>query len=273
MKLIYSRCLALSVLALGLAASTAQARTVCTAVADAATGKLVVQQGNCSERVTPASTFKIAISLMGYDSGFLKDAFTPALPFRAGYPDWGGAEWRQPTDPSRWIKYSVVWFSQQVTQSLGQARFQQYVDAFQYGNKDVSGDPGKHNGLTRAWIGSSLKISPLEQVAFLEKLVNRKLPVAPHAFDMTRQITEMSQLPDGWDIHGKTGTGFPHYADGSADRAHGYGWFVGWAQKGARTYVFARLIQDEKLEPGTAGLRARAAFMKELPALLSSFAS
>jgi beta-lactamase class D len=271
-KLIFSRCLVLSVLAIGLAPSAAQARTVCTAVADAATGKLVVQQGNCSERVTPASTFKIAISLMGYDSGFLKDAVTPVLPFRAGYPDWGGAEWRQPTDPSRWIKYSVVWFSQQVTQSLGQARFQQYVDAFQYGNKDVSGDPGKHNGLTRAWISSSLKISPLEEVAFLGKLVNRKLPVTPHAFDMTSQITEISQLPDGWDIHGKTGAGFPLKPDGSDDKAHGYGWFVGWATNRDKTFVFARLIQDEEPEPGTAGLRARAAFMKELPSLLNSFA-
>ena len=273
MKLIYSRCLALSVLALALVASTAEARTVCTAVADAATDNLVVQQGDCNERVTPASTFKIAISLMGFDSGFLKDATTPTLPFRAGYLDWGGAEWRQPTDPSRWIKYSVVWFSQQVTQSLGQARFQQYVTSFQYGNQDVSGDPGKHNGLTRAWIGSSLKISPLEEVTFLEKLVNRQLPVTPHAFDMTSQITQISQLPDGWDIHGKTGTGFPHQPDGSDDQAHGYGWFVGWAVKGPKTYVFARLIQDEKPEQGAAGLRARAAFMKELPSLLSSFAS
>ncbi|HTR16207.1 MAG TPA: penicillin-binding transpeptidase domain-containing protein [Acetobacteraceae bacterium] len=119
-------------------------------------------------------------------------------------------------------------------------------------------------------ISSSLKISPLEEVSFLEKVVNRRLPVTPHAFDMTSRITQMTQFPDGWDIHGKTGTGSPPTPDGTYDQAHTYGWFVGWATKGPRTLVFARLIQDEKKEPGAAGLRARAAFLNELPSLLGS---
>jgi beta-lactamase class D len=262
-----SRQVASSLLAVGLAASAAQARTVCTVVADAGVGEILVRQGDCGRRVTPASTFKIAISLMGYDSAFLKDAQSPVLPFREGYVDWGGADWRQPTDPARWIKYSVVWFSQQVTQSLGEARLQRYVDEFQYGNKDVSGDPGKHNGLTRSWIGSSLKISPLEQISFLEKVVNRQLPVTSRAFDTTSEITRVAMLPNGWDIHGKTGTGF----DDASDRTHAYGWFVGWASRGPRTLVFARLVQDEKEESG-AGPRARAAFLNELPSLLDSLA-
>jgi beta-lactamase class D len=269
---VYLRCAALGFLAVGFAASAAQARTVCTAIADAGTGKILLQQGDCSGRMSPASTFKIAISLMGYDSGFLKDAHSPALPFRKGYPDWLPA-WRQTTDPTNRIKYSVVWYSQQVTQSLGDARFQIYVDEFQYGNEDVSGDPGKHDGLTRAWLTSSLKISPLEEVSFLEKLVNRQLPVTSHAFDMTDQITEITQLPGGWDVHGKTGTGFPRNTDGSDDEAHGWGWFVGWATKGTHTLVFARLILDEKQQPVSPGLRARSEFLNELPALLNSYSS
>ncbi len=265
------RRIALSVLATGLAASTAQARTVSTAVADSETGRILEKQGECSERVTPASTFKIAISLMGYDSQFLKDEHFPALPFHEGYPDWI-PDWRQPTDPSNWIKYSVVWFSQQVTQFLGEARFQKYVRDFSYGNEDVSGNPGKHDGLTRAWLSSSLKISPLDQLAFLEKVVNRQLTVTPHAFDMTSRITQITVLPSGWDIHGKTGTGSPPTPGGSYDQAHTYGWFVGWAIKGSWTVVFARLIQDEKEETDPAGLRARSAFLNELPSLLDSLA-
>jgi beta-lactamase class D len=263
---------ALSFLALGLAVSGAQARTICTVVADAGTGKQLVEQGECRGQVTAASTFKIAISLMGYDSGFLKDAHAPALPFHPGYPDWGGPVWRRTTDPTDWIKYSVVWFSQQVTQSLGQARFQDYVNKFQYGNKDVSGDPGRNNGLNRAWLSSSLRISPLEQVSFLQKLVNRQLPVSSHAFDMTSQVTRISRLGNGWDLHGKTGTGSPPTPDGTYDPAHAYGWFVGWVTRGARTLVFARLIQNEKPEPYSPGLKARADFLTELPSLLDRLA-
>ncbi|MBS0518669.1 MAG: class D beta-lactamase [Proteobacteria bacterium] len=265
------RGVALGVLVAGLVAANAEARVICTAVADAATGKTLREQGDCGQRVTPASTFKVAISLMGYDSGFLQDEHTPALPFKRGYVDWQPA-WRQTTDPTNWIKYSVVWYSQQVTQSLGETRFQNYISAFHYGNEDVSGDRGKHNGLTRAWLSSSLKISPREQLAFLGSVATRQLPLSAHAFDMTDRITEVAALPGGWTVHGKTGSGAPLASDGSRDEAHAYGWFVGWATNGTRTIVFARLIQDEKKESESGGLRARTTLMNELPSLLGKLA-
>ncbi|AYG57609.1 class D beta-lactamase [Rhizobium jaguaris] len=259
----------LALLAATLSISTADAKILCTVVANAADGKVLLQQGDCATRVTPASTFKIALSLMGFDAGFLKDEHTPLLPYRKGYVDWRGAEWRQPTDPALWIKYSVVWFSQQVTHTLGTDRVHDYAVKFRYGNADFSGDAGKNNGLDRAWIGSSLKISPLEQTAFLGKLVTRQLPVSPQAFDMTERITEVATLSNGWDIHGKTGSARP---GGAADKAYPYGWFVGWAAKSDRRLVFARLTQDEKKEQGVAGKRARDAFLKELPSLIIQLA-
>ena len=263
----FSRCAAACVAALAALGSTAQARTICTAVADATTGEFLVQRGNCKQRVTPASTFKLALSVMAFDNGFLTDAHTPTLAFQPGYPDWGGEPWRQPTDATRWLHYSVVWFSQQIARSLGEARLHQYATDFGYGNADFSGDPGKHNGLERAWIASSLKISPLEQLAFLRKLVNRQLPVSPRALDMTLVIVETIPAAGGWTVQGKTGMAYPRLPNGEFDMAHPYGWFVGWAKQGARTVVFARLIQDDKPEPGTAGVRARDALLAKLPRL------
>lgn len=253
----------------GLCAFPASARTICTVVADAANGRPLLLQGECSERYTPASSFKIALSLMGFDSGILKDEHTPSWQFQPGYPDWGGEAWRQPTDPSRWIRYSVVWYSQQLAERLGQDRFQQYTSAFGYGNQDVSGDPGKHNGTQGAWNISSLRISPLEQLAFLRKIVNRQLPVSAHAYDMTARIFEQEPAPDGWRLYGKTGTGSPG-SNGAYDRNHAYGWFVGWAEKGERKLVFARLIQDEQAATPNAGMRARDAFIQEFPGLVNA---
>ncbi|KAF2990139.1 Beta-lactamase OXA-18 [Methylocystis sp. MJC1] len=262
------KCLAFALLALGPIASKAEARTICTMVADASAAKILVQEGECAGRVTPASTFKIALSLMGFDSGFLKDDHTPTLPYQDGYPDWGGEPWRQPADPARWMKLSVVWFSQQIALSLGQNRFQQYVTAFQYGNADVSGKPAYRDGVMGAWINSTLQSSSIEQIAFLEKVVNRQLPVSSHAFEMTDRITEIAILPSGWDVHGKTGTGSPG-DDGKYDAAHAYGWFVGWATKGADKLVFARLIQDELPAQPSAGARARDGLLADFPALAS----
>jgi beta-lactamase class D len=249
--------------------SPAHAGVLCTAVANAATGKVVKREGVCDRRITPASTFKIALSLMGYDSGYLTDEHLPALPFREGYTAWDPS-WKTTTDPTSWIKDSVVWYSQRLTEWLGEERFRKYVAALQYGNEDVSGNPGKHDGLTQAWLSSSLKISPLEQLEFLEKIVNRRLVILPSAYAMTARITSLGALPDGWDVHGKPGTGSPVRADGSLDEDHAYGWFVGWASKGGQTFVFARCSQDDKREAGRAGLRLRDAFMRELPSLLNS---
>jgi beta-lactamase class D len=246
----------------------AHAKTVCTVVADAADGKVLLQEGDCRTRVTPASTFKIPLAVMGFDAGFLTDAQSPSIPFRKGYPDWGGAAWTQPTDPTRWMKYSVVWYSQQIAEALGVERLKSYATAFDYGNADFTGDPGKNNALERAWISSSLKISPLEQTAFLTKFINRTLPVKQQVFNEVNRIVELTSIDSGWMVHGKTGTAFPRKADGSFDRDRAWGWFVGWAEKGNRTLVFARLAQDEKKVAGSGGARARDAILTELPALL-----
>lgn len=248
----------------------AQARTVCTVLSDPASAMSLIAQGNCSERVTPASTFKIALSVIGFDSGFLKNEHAPAIPFREGYTYWGIPEWRQTTDPTAWMKYSVVWYSQQITHALGASRFGKYVSDLHYGNADVSGDEAKNNALDRAWISSSLKISPLEQAQFLSRLVTKKLPVSATAMDMTARIMNLNTLENGWEVRGKTGAAMPRTADGGYDKEHFYGWFVGWATKGDKTRVFVRLVQEEKEEKISAGIGAREAFLKELPALLDA---
>jgi beta-lactamase class D len=250
----------------------AQSRELCTVVKDAADGKILVRHGkqeDCAARYTPASTFKLPIALMGADAGILKGLHEPVFAYQPGYPDWGGEEWRKPTDPARWIKYSIFWYSQQIAKRLGQERFQRYTSAFGYGNEDASGDPGKHNGIRGAWVISSIRISPLEQLTFLRKVVNRELPIKPFAYDLAESLFDVGTDADGWHLFGKTGTGSPG-SGGVYVPDNAYGWFVGWARKDGRTLVFARLTQDDKATTPNAGLRARDALIRDWPALLSS---
>lgn len=257
----------LSLLALAAGSAGAATQTICTVVADAKTGQVLVQEGECSGRYTPASTFKIALSLMGFDAGILQDEATPKWPFKPGYTDFGGAAWREPTDPARWMQYSVVWFSQQIASQLGPARLAQYTRDFDYGNADVTGWPSPDNHIDGAWIMSTLRISPLEQVQFVRKIVNRQLPIKAQAYAMTERITRMDSGTPGLTVHGKTGTGSPG-SDGRYDAAQAYGWFVGWAQQGSQTVVFARLIQDDQATIPSAGVRARQSLLQDLPALM-----
>jgi beta-lactamase class D len=247
-----------------------QARTICTVVADAHTGAILLQDGDCASRATPASTFKIPLAVIGFDTALLTDPHAPAWPFRDGYPDWGGAAWRQDTDPAHWMKHSVVWYSQEITRRLGSAAFAASVAALDYGNADVTGDPGYDNGLERSWISSSLQVSPLEQVGFLRRLLKGNLPVSSHASEATQAIVEANRV-GAWTIWGKTGSAFPRNADRSFDRAHGWGWYVGWAKGGNSTLVFARLTQDEGGEKGSAGLRTRDGLLADWAGLAAAW--
>jgi beta-lactamase class D len=253
-----------------LSVSTAYARTVCTLAMDAVSGAVLVREGDCDTRVTPASTFKIPLAVMGYDTVILTDERTPNWPYRAGYPAWGGAAWMRDADPTHWMTFSVVWYSQQITQRLGIDRLRRYSFDFGLGNADVSGDPGKNNALERSWISSSLQISPSEQVIFLRKLVMRQLPASAASMDKASMLVQATSLPNDWTVYGKTGAAFPRKADGNFDRDRGWGWFVGWATNGMRTVVFTRLDQDVGRTSTSASLRARDAFIKQFPDLISA---
>jgi beta-lactamase class D len=243
------------------ATAAVRAETLCTLVIDAETAVVLENHGDCRSRATPASTFKIPLAVMGYDAGLLADAHNPVMSFRIGDPDWG-ANWKRDTDPTDWMRHSVLWYSQRLTEALGAETLTRYAAAFGYGNADFSGDPGFDNGLERAWISSSLQVSPLEQAEFLRRLIRAELPLSAAAMAQTRQIVETRAVGD-WIIHGKTGSAYPRRADRSFDYARGWGWYVGWAQDGERTLIFVRLTQARERTPESPGMLTRDAFLAE----------
>jgi beta-lactamase class D len=237
----------------------------CTVILDAANGKALYQDGVCDQRFSPASTFKVPLSLIGYDAGILSDEHTPTWDYK---PEFKAVKREQKTvDPTIWEKDSILWFSRQITLRLGNESFAGYVSKFGYGNNDVSGTPGKNDGLTQSWVNSSLKITPVEQVNFLRQLLARKLPVSATAYDMTKAIIPTFQAGD-WTVQGKTGsTRLRNDADKIQDK-RSLGWFVGWAQKDGRQIVFARLVVDTKRTDMPKGLKTRTGFLKDLPQLI-----
>jgi len=239
----------------------------CTLMIDAASGAALVEQGQCGVRVTPASTFNIVVSLMGYDGGVLRDAHSPVLPFKPGYADWNDS-WRTTTDPTSWIRNSTVWYAQQTAARLGAQQVRGYVARFDYGNRDLSGDAEAPEGEMSSWFNGSLQISAQEQATFLRKVVRRELGLTPHAYDSTAQLLRLPRLANGWDVYGKTGTARGLTPDGREDFTRAYGWFVGWASKNGRTIVFARMVLQPHDPERAAGPALKQAFLQALPATL-----
>lgn len=257
------RLFAALVLAAGTLAAAAfpvSGREICMLVVDAASTRTLHEAGDCTTPVTPASTFKLPLALIGFDSGVLVDPQTPRLAFQPGDPDWGD-RWREDTDPLHWMKYSSLWYSQRITHALGAQTMSDYVAAFGYGNGDLSGDAGLDNGLERAWVSSSLLIPPRGQADFIARLLARSLPVSQSAYENTFAILEAFPAGDGWTLYGKTGGAYPRNADRSFDYSRGWGWFIGWAERGDQILIFVRLDQDETRMTGSPGLRARNALL------------
>jgi len=212
-------------------------RDGCFELYDLKANKLVLRssEARCAERTSPCSTFKVPLALMAFDAGILADAGSSLT--------WDGTVtsrevWNRDHTAASWMENSVVWFSQRLTPMLGTDNVKSYLARFDYGNQDMTG------GLTTAWLSSSLKISPDEQLLFLERFWRDELPVSKHAVDVTKQLTLVDTSASGWTLHGKTGSGHVGSSGAKPDATLWQGWFVGHVARGDREYVFVTAYTD-----------------------------
>lgn len=216
----------------------------CAIVFDAKAEKPAAVFGDkrCRERYTAASTFKVALAVMAFDSGLLKDESTP---FKwDGVKRWADS-WNQDQTAASWMRNSVVWCSQELASKLGKETIQGYLKALNYGNQDIS------SGLAHFWLTvtrtdtgpgrGSLKISTFEELSFFRRFWGEALPVSKIAMEKTKKLLFLEVSPEGYTLHGKTGSG---YLDGlSGD----FGWFVGHAEgKGSEFFMVISITRRGK---------------------------
>ena len=171
----------------------------------------------CAKRYPPCSTFKIPNSLIGLETGVIKDLDHV---FRwDGKPRWREA-WNQDQTLRSAVRESAVWYFQELARGVGMKRMQQHVDAMGYGNRDLSA------GLTEFWLEKSLLISADEQVEFLRRLLRDELPFSKRTQELGRAVIVLGDQ-GGSVFRGKTGSG------------DDLGWFVGSVTGPRGQYVFA----------------------------------
>jgi beta-lactamase class D len=184
----------------------------------------------CRRRFSPFSTFKIPNSLIGLETGVIKDAEFVIPWDRVKYPpdNWRKTEpfihWGQDHSLRTAIKYSALWYYRELATRVGAARMDQWLAKFNYGNHDASG------GIDQFWLNSSLRISPDEQVEFLKAFYRGRLPVSKRSLEIVKEIITLEQT-DSYKLSGKTGGG------PLGDRQ--LGWFVGNLEKKGNVYIFA----------------------------------
>lgn len=182
------------------------------------------------EAILPASTYKIPNSVIALDTGVVadpdKDVFKWDGVTRA-FPDWN----KDHTLRSA-IAASAVPVYQEIARRIGEERMQNYVNLLEYGNKNIGG------GIDRFWLTGDMRIDPMQQIDFLDRLRRGALPVSKRCQDLTRDILPVEKAGEAT-IRYKTGL------IGVDDRTEvgkvhpSIGWLVGWAEKAGQQTVFA----------------------------------
>lgn len=178
----------------------------------------------------PASTSKIIHSLIFLDSGAITDENETLK--------WDGVKrsveaWNQDQNLRSALKVSAVWFYVEVSKRVGQEKMQKYYDAANYGNRNTDGFGEAY------WVKGDLRVTPREQIEFLVKFYQNRLPFSPQVISTVKDIL-IEEKTNKYTLRAKTG-----WSDAYTPQV---GWWIGYIERGADVYFFATEIDINKNE-------------------------
>jgi beta-lactamase class D len=176
------------------------------------------------EAKLPASTFKIPNSLIALETGVVEDPDKDVF-------KWDGVKrsieaWNKDHTLRSAIAASAVPVYQEIARRIGEGRMQKYVDLFEYGNRNIGG------GIDQFWLTGDLRIDPVQQVDFVDRLRRGVLPISKRSQDLVRDILPVTKAGEAV-IRAKSGL------LGAEVGKPSLGWMVGWAENGSAQTVFA----------------------------------
>lgn len=172
----------------------------------------------------PASTFKVPNSIIALETGVVEDPDKDIF-------KWDGVKrsieaWNKDHTLRSAIAMSAVPVYQEIARRIGPERMQKYVDLMDYGNRNIGG------GIDQFWLTGNLRIDPMQQIDFLDRLHRGVLPVSGRSQELVRDIMPVTKVGDAT-IRAKSGL------LGAEQGKPSLGWMVGWVEKGSHRTVFA----------------------------------
>jgi beta-lactamase class D len=177
----------------------------------------VCGEARATEGFPPASTFNVPLALIALETGAVTDGNEV---FRwDGRPRWRESWERDHTMPAA-MRDGVVWAFQAIARRVGRPAMREWLERFEYGNGELAG------GTDLFWLQGGFRVSAAQQVEFLRKLVQGRLPVSARSRHIVRDSLDTQRCGDCV-IRAKSGT-----AISSRD---GVVWWVGWVERGGET--------------------------------------
>ncbi|MEY4278329.1 MAG: hypothetical protein RL377_333 [Bacteroidota bacterium] len=190
---------------------------------------IVYNQLQSKQGFTPASTFKICNSLIGLETGVINDEnfVIPWDSITRKIQNWNSNQ-----DLKSAFKYSTVWYYQELARRVGAQRMKFWLDKSNYGNANMTG------GIDKFWLTGELRVSPEQQIDFLRRLHDNKLPFSQRSIDIVKRIMIRKDTLN-YTIRAKTGWGVQDNKD--------IGWYVGYVETKENVYYFSNCVQSADL--------------------------
>ena len=137
------------------------------------------------ETYSPNSTFFLYESLIGLESGKIKDSLDNFHWNSLCHPN---ENWNQDQTLSLALKHQTEWCFEQVARAIDSSKMQSWLNLIGYGNKDISG------GIDRFWNNNSLKISVKQQFDLFKRLYYYNLPFSFEHLKFIRKAFNVKRL-------------------------------------------------------------------------------
>lgn len=192
----------------------------------------------------PASTFKIVNSLIGIETGRVKDTST-VIP-------WDGtprkiSEWNHDLTMQDAFAYSSVPWYQELARRIGKDTMQFWLDTLGYGS--FVKKPVITNNLDLFWLDNSVKVTADEQLGLVKKLYFGQLPFQPRSQRMVKNLMKREENAN-YKLSYKTGWGI-------SENKHHIGWITGWIEENNHPYFFVLQLESEDSSYNMAPVRLK----------------
>lgn len=195
----------------------------------------------CKQAASPYSTFKIISTLIGLNNGVIENATSTMNYTGEQYPV---SEWNEDLTLEKAFKTSCIWYFHQIIDTVGYDEIRNELNQLNYGNCDISEWAGSNINplpeLNGFWLGSSLKISPLEQVQVLTEIFEGESIYSNEKISILKELMLVSESPTK--IYGKTGSS-----------SNGEAWFVGFSEENDDRKYFAIYLNDSSQKDRVSG--------------------
>jgi len=176
----------------------------------------------------PASTFKIPNSIIALELEVMEDDNT-MIP-------WDGEprfmkRWEQDLNFHDAFHTSCVPCYQEIARTIGVDRMKAYTDKLNFGTSKIDS-----SNIDMFWLDGSSKISQFEEIDFLKRFREKKLPISDRTHEIMNRMMIIEET-DEYTLRGKTGWSVQDSVNNC--------WFVGYVELDDEVYYFATNIEPD----------------------------